>query len=155
MSLLFTVNVQYAKSILSNQLSISMCSHPEIVDLFKGATTIASISSLISMAVFNEMDSARLDEFIRSPDMPLDDESFTQCLLFVANDVVNTVLITAKIEQAQQLIISMINIWLEINKQGAVTGQTPNLYQALLVASDVFAQINKNVSSSVKNMLSK
>ncbi|MGL4833896.1 MAG: hypothetical protein ACRCXH_05755, partial [Shewanella sp.] len=59
------------------------------------------------------------------------------------------------IEQAQQLIISMINVWLEINKQGAVTGQTTNLYQALLVASDVFAQINKNVSSSVKNMLSK
>ncbi|MGL4895361.1 MAG: hypothetical protein ACRC47_11050 [Shewanella sp.] len=107
------------------------------------------------MSVFNEMDSARLDELIQSPDMPLDDESFTQCLLFVANDVVNTVLITAKIEQAQQLIISMINVWLEINKQGAVTGQTTNLYQALLVASDVFAQINKNVSSSVKNMLSK
>ncbi|MGL4448547.1 MAG: hypothetical protein ACRCZA_00750 [Shewanella sp.] len=155
MSLLSTVNVQYAKSILSNRLSISICAHPEIVDLFKGATTIASISSLISMSVFNEMDSARLDELIQSPDMPLDDESFTQCLLFVANDVVNTVLITAKIEQAQQLIISMINVWLEINKQGAVTGQTTNLYQALLVASDVFAQINKNVSSSVKNMLSK
>ncbi len=154
MSLLSTMNAQYAKSILSNRLTIKICSHPEMVDLFKGATTIASISSLISMVAFDQMDNPRLEELIQSPEMPLDNASFTQCLLLVANDVVHTVVVTAKIEQAQQLIISMIDVWLGLLKQEDVPCHAAQMHPALLVASDVFAQIKKNISSSTKNMLS-